>query len=464
MDKIRALFLAANPLDTERLSLDKEIREIVSKIRSSEYRDLVELISIWAVRPDDLLQSLNTYKPQIVHFSGHGSSTGEIILVDRNGSAKPVPAVALKALFTTLKDNIQVVILNACFSKIQAEAIIQVVDCAIGMVAEIGDEAAITFISSFYRAIGFGRSVQDAFEQGKIALMLEGIPQENVPVLLNRPGINPSKIVFARQPSGEQTNYHQDIQKNTEQSPIAVNEIELSVVHANVKKIHADVLALKYAMYLYGADRSVALALGKTDEDIFNLVPNIGDSNLLDGQESIASKQVLFTNVGDLYHFDYDEIRSFASDTLEALARLNPNIQHIAMTIHGVGYGLDEAEALKVQIAGYVDAIEHGNYPSSLKRISIVERHPQRARLLEQVLSDFLPSKAIFSNSVARSSDQDSLIMKIRDFERDVAEKPHIFVAMPFSEEMTDIYYFGIQNPVTKAGFLCLHSAGYEIR
>ncbi len=59
MGKIRALFLAANPVNTERLGLDKEIREITSQIRSSEYRDLLELISVWAVRPDDLLQNLN---------------------------------------------------------------------------------------------------------------------------------------------------------------------------------------------------------------------------------------------------------------------------------------------------------------------------------------------------------------------------------------------------------------------
>ena len=102
MEKIRALFLAANPFSTERLSLDKEIREIISKIQSSEYRELIDLVSIWAVRPDDLLQSLNTYKPQIVHFSGHGSSSG-IILVDQNGDEKLVTASALKSLFTVLK-------------------------------------------------------------------------------------------------------------------------------------------------------------------------------------------------------------------------------------------------------------------------------------------------------------------------------------------------------------------------
>ncbi|NYT08561.1 MAG: CHAT domain-containing protein [Methanosarcinales archaeon] len=194
--KIKALFLASNPKGTTTLELDREIRGVTEKIRASEYRDSLDLISAWAVRPDDLLQLLNQHKPQIVHFSGHGRKAGEIILVDSHGSPKPVNPAALRALFETLKDNIRLVILNACYSKKQAEAITQVIDCAIGMNDAIGDEAAITFAASFYRAIGFGRSIKQAFDQGIVALLLEGIPEENKPELLTRNGVNPEKIVL----------------------------------------------------------------------------------------------------------------------------------------------------------------------------------------------------------------------------------------------------------------------------
>ena len=110
------------------------------------------------------------------------------------GRPKPVSKAALVSLFRTLRDNIRVVLLNACFSRPQAEAIIQVSDCAIGMKTAIGDQAAITFAASFYRAIAFGRSVQAAFEQGTTALMLEGIPEEDTPELLVRAGANASEI------------------------------------------------------------------------------------------------------------------------------------------------------------------------------------------------------------------------------------------------------------------------------
>lgn len=199
MDVITILFLAANPENTNKLMLDEEIRAITEKIYASEYRDYLNVESYWAIRPDDLLQSFNRYKPHIVHFSGHGSQASELILVDSNRSPKPVSTQALKALFTTLKDNIQVVILNACYSRSQTEAITAVINCAIGMNDAIGDEAAIIFAASFYRALGFGRSVQEAFDQGKVALLLEGVPEEHTPELLVRASVNPSQIVLVSQ-------------------------------------------------------------------------------------------------------------------------------------------------------------------------------------------------------------------------------------------------------------------------
>jgi hypothetical protein len=113
---------------------------------------------------------------------------------DKTGTSKPVSTAAMRALFRTLKDNIRLVVLNACYSEAQAQAIVENIDCAVGMSTEIGDQAAIIFAASFYRALGFGRSVQHAFEQGKVALLLEGIPEDKTPALLCRKGIDASKI------------------------------------------------------------------------------------------------------------------------------------------------------------------------------------------------------------------------------------------------------------------------------
>lgn len=201
MSKIKVLFLAANPFKENILSLDEEIRAINQKIRMAEHRDSLDLISGWAVRPDDLLQTLNQHRPHVVHFSGHGTPDGEIMLVGNNGDPTPVTASTLQKLFTTLKDNVQLVVLNACYSEIQARAITKVIDCAIGMNAPVGDNAAIVFAAALYRAIGFGRSIKEAFEQGELAIPLDEMEGEKTPQLRHRRGVDPARIILVSEPT-----------------------------------------------------------------------------------------------------------------------------------------------------------------------------------------------------------------------------------------------------------------------
>lgn len=196
MEKIKVLFLAANPAGSTPLALDKEAREIEAKIRAAEYGDSLELLTKWAVRPDDLQQYLLQHKPHVVHFSGHGWTTEELLFADDQGRPKPVSKQALTTLFRVLKDNVRVVVLNACFSRPQAEAITEHIDCAVGMSKDIGDTAAIVFAASFYRAVGFGRSVREAFELGKTALLMEGIPEHRTPELLTRKDVDPAQVVL----------------------------------------------------------------------------------------------------------------------------------------------------------------------------------------------------------------------------------------------------------------------------
>ncbi len=194
--KVTILFLASNPKDSSKLRLDEEIREIYSKIRAAEFRDSFDLVSRWAIRPLDLLQAFNEVKPDIVHFSGHGSQNAELILEDDDGNAKQVSEAALVSLFKNAKDNIRLVLFNACHSDVQAVSVSQQIECTIGMNVAISDAAAIIFASTFYGALAFGRSVGQAFEQGRTALMLEGILEESTPVLLTRPGTDALTVTF----------------------------------------------------------------------------------------------------------------------------------------------------------------------------------------------------------------------------------------------------------------------------
>jgi len=195
--KARILFLAANPETSGRLALDEEARDIEAKIRTSQHRDMLELKTRWAVRTDDLLQALNEDRPVVVHFSGHGSGAGGIVLHEDGGGKRFVKGAALGRLFQAIRDDIRVVVLNACYSEEQAMAIAEVIDCVVGMSDSVGDESARRFSAGFYRALGFGRSVQNAFDQGLAAIALDGLDDEDVPVLHVRDGVDASQVVLA---------------------------------------------------------------------------------------------------------------------------------------------------------------------------------------------------------------------------------------------------------------------------
>jgi len=193
----KILFLAANPADTNELQLQEESRAIDQSLRMAAFRDSFDIRSHWAVHYADLPELLMRYEPDIVHFSGHGSSTGEIILDEGNGRGHPVSPQALSRLFTILKDNIRCVVLNACFSQIQAEAIAEHIDCVVGMNKAISDTAAIDFAAAFYQGLGFGRSVQTAFDLACNRIDLANLAEQDTPQLLARRA-NPRQVMLVK--------------------------------------------------------------------------------------------------------------------------------------------------------------------------------------------------------------------------------------------------------------------------
>ncbi|MBW4449176.1 MAG: pentapeptide repeat-containing protein [Spirirestis rafaelensis WJT71-NPBG6] len=177
------LILATNPKTTPRLRLDEEVREIDVGLQRAKKRELFDLKQRWAVRVQDIYQSLLDFKPQIVHFSGHGAGDDGLELEDETGKMRLVDTVALAELFKLFAGNIECVVLNACYSEVQAIAIAQHIPYVIGMNKAIGDKAAIKFAIGFYSALCAGESVEFAYKLGCNVIQLDGIPENLTPVL-----------------------------------------------------------------------------------------------------------------------------------------------------------------------------------------------------------------------------------------------------------------------------------------
>lgn len=147
---MKILILASNP--RKDLNLEKEIRHLQGTIKRSKNREDLKVEIGFAVQPEDLQGLLLKHEPDIVHFCGHGTGQQGLVLQEDTGLEKLVSTDALSNLFELCSQWVKCVLLNACYSEVQANAIIQHIDYAIGMNHEIRDDSAIAFATGFYQA------------------------------------------------------------------------------------------------------------------------------------------------------------------------------------------------------------------------------------------------------------------------------------------------------------------------
>lgn len=240
--------------------------------------------------------------------------------------------------------------------------------------------------------------------------------------------------------------------------------LELAIEYGDVKTFSADVLALKYAQQFYGADRTVAEALvgyGIAKDD---LRATIEKPVYIDTRGAIQAKHVLFVGVKPLKNLRYTEIQALAREVLNVLSTEAPLTRHVAMTLHGSGFGLDEERAFKSQLYGYLEALEGRTIPQTLERISIISNDQRKVADLRQLLeqrNDSFFEVDVCGNGVYRIRPRESGAelrasqVKLSQAGKEADQHKHVFVAMPFSNEMEDLYHYGIRQAVVANDFLC---------
>jgi hypothetical protein len=189
-EKIRILFLSANPWTTGRILVDEEAREIFERIQEGPHRDRFELHKHTATRAIDLQRLLLLHKPHIVHFSGHASKKHKLILGGAPGRGKTIDQQGLVEVLALYNHHLRLVLLNACFTKTQARSLAAVIDYSVGTGRGIGDKGSVAFAGAFYRALGFGKSIREAFESAKAELVLTKMPRTQGIELFVRDGIS----------------------------------------------------------------------------------------------------------------------------------------------------------------------------------------------------------------------------------------------------------------------------------
>ena len=151
---LKILILSSDPRDAYRLRLGQELRDLQWAIRGTRSALDMDVYNEPACRYSDITATLDRFDPHILHFSGHG---GEDVLYfeEAQGTAKAVKKQALANLLGQQKE-LQLVILNACFSLNQGQAFADAVGLAIVSEGSIPDQDAIDFSREFYTALGHG--------------------------------------------------------------------------------------------------------------------------------------------------------------------------------------------------------------------------------------------------------------------------------------------------------------------
>jgi hypothetical protein len=185
--KKKILILSANPKGTGRLRLDEEVREIEEGLKRAKLRDQFDIMSKFAIRYQDLRRALLEFEPHIVHFTGHGTKKG-LMVENELGLAVPISSKALSGLFELCTGHIECVILNACYSEPQAEAINRHIKHVFGMKRKIRERASTEFAVGIFDALGAGKSYEEAFKFGCNAILNinRDLQEHLIPVMKKR--------------------------------------------------------------------------------------------------------------------------------------------------------------------------------------------------------------------------------------------------------------------------------------
>jgi hypothetical protein len=191
------LFLAGSPDTLHSLQLGHECAEIQRELKMAPYRDDFRFESRWPVGIDELMRHMNELDPTVIHFSGHGGGGAGIALQDEQGQRQLVSSRALSMMIDAAARNVRLVLLNACYTAPQAEALGRKIECVVGMDGAIEDDAARAFAIRFYGALGNRRSVANAVTQGVAALAAKHLGEEIIPRCVTRDDVDANQLFLA---------------------------------------------------------------------------------------------------------------------------------------------------------------------------------------------------------------------------------------------------------------------------
>jgi hypothetical protein len=187
MNTINILFLSAVPTGAPPLELNTEYRKIEDALEDGPNASRFRIFRHARIQRQELERTLSTFQPHIVHFAGHGTPGGSLLLEAPDGQRWDLDRDTLRTIFRAYAQSVKLAVLNACHSELAANVLREVVPYVLGNAIEVFDSHALTFSQTFYSALFQDESLHKAFRLACKEVEKTDAARALIPQLLTTP-------------------------------------------------------------------------------------------------------------------------------------------------------------------------------------------------------------------------------------------------------------------------------------
>lgn len=186
--KLRIALLVTNPSKRAVLQTEVEARYIDEGLRLGGKSAEIDLKPVLAPTLNTLIDALNSFCPDLMHFSGHGG--GQTLLFDNESAGDDGGTVLdfdmIARVVGATSSAPKLLVLAACDTVTGAERFLDTVPVVIAMADTIDDVAACEFSRRFYQSLSGGATIANSLAQAKLLLESKGYADATLPTLLAR--------------------------------------------------------------------------------------------------------------------------------------------------------------------------------------------------------------------------------------------------------------------------------------
>lgn len=189
------LFATATPDGLAPLDVVADAAGVVEALHASFADPGWAVIVRHRVTLDDLVPLMLLFRPDVLHFSGHGDVWSRIWVEGDDDAGEQVPSGPLLRLVGGAVPPLQCVVWSACHSARLARATVKAgVPCAIGMSAEVNDLTAIQVARGLSTGLAQLQTYDQALKTGLLQAGLHRAPGLHMPTFAGDTALMPRDL------------------------------------------------------------------------------------------------------------------------------------------------------------------------------------------------------------------------------------------------------------------------------